>query len=109
MGGNRQLARSTSPYDPAVVGVYSTQPGFVGGVNVDGDNEGKVPLAIVGIVPCKVSAENGPIGVGNLLTTSHTAGHAMKATNVPAGTVVGKALGELRRGTGVIDILVMLR
>ena len=109
MGGNGKLARSTSPYDPAIVGVYSTQPGFVGGVNSDGDNEGKVPLAIVGIVPCKVSAENGPIAVGNLLTTSRTAGHAMKATNAPAGTVVGKALGELHRGTGVIDILVMLR
>ena len=32
MGGNGKLARSTSPYDPAIVGVYSTQPGFVGGV-----------------------------------------------------------------------------
>jgi hypothetical protein len=109
MGANGQLARSTSPYDPAVVGVYSTQPGFVGGANPDGKDEGKVPLAIVGIVPCKVSAENGPIGVGDLLTTSRTAGHAMKATNAPAGTVVGKALGELREGNGVIEILVMLR
>lgn len=109
MGTNGELARSTLPNDPAVVGVYSTQPGFVGGVAGDGQSEGQAPLAIVGIVPCKVSAENGPIAVGNLLTTSRTAGHAMKAANAPAGTVVGKALGELSEGTGVIDILVMLR
>ena len=109
MGANGELIRSTSPYDPAVVGVYSTQPGFVGGADIDGNSASKVPLAIVGIVPCKVSAENGPITVGNLLTTSRAAGHAMKATNAPAGTVVGKALGELSEGTGIIEILVMLR
>jgi hypothetical protein len=109
MGADGKLARSASPYDPAVVGVYSTEPGFVGGADLDGKTEGKAPVAIAGIVPCKVSAENGPIAVGTLLTTSHTAGHAMKAVNAPPGTVVGKALGELREGAGVIDILVMLR
>ena len=91
MGPDGQLTRSTSAYDPAVVGVYSTDPGFVGGVTIDEDHRGKAPLAIVGIVPCKVSDENGPIAVGSLLTTSRTAGYAMKATNAPAGTIVGKA------------------
>ncbi len=41
----------------------------------------EIPLAIVGIVPCKVSAENGPIEVGDLLVTSATPAHAMKGTD----------------------------
>jgi len=31
--------------------------------------DSEVPLAVVGIVLCKVTAENGPIGVGDLLVT----------------------------------------
>ncbi len=106
-----KLARSTSPYETSVVGVYSTKPGFVAGA---GDESaplaGKVPLAVVGIVPVKVSAENGPIRPGDLLVASSTPGHAMKAgPNPPAGTVIGKALEGLEEGNGVIQMLVMLR
>jgi len=37
-------------------------------------------------------------------------GHAMRAgENPPQGTVLGKALGELSEGTGVIYVLVMLQ
>lgn len=110
IGPDGKLVRSTEPYQPTVVGVYSTQPGFVGGSEQDGDTTGKVPLAIVGIVPVKASAENGPIRPGDLLVASSTPGHAMKAgPNPPAGTVIGKALEGLEEGTGVIRMLVMLR
>ncbi len=109
MGASGQLTHTTSPYDPAVVGVYSTEPGFVGGANSDHDSSDKIPLAIVGIVPCKVSAENGPIRVGDLLSTSSTAGYAMRASNAAAGTVFAKALGELHEDSGVISVLVMLQ
>jgi hypothetical protein len=71
--------------------------------------ENELPVAITGIVPCKVSAENGPIHRGDLLTTSATPGHAMKATELKLGTILGKALSELDSGTGVIDILVVLQ
>jgi hypothetical protein len=77
---------------------------------VEGDLPDRVPLAIVGIVPVKVSAENGSILPGDLLVTSSTPGHAMKAgPNPPVGTVIGKALGTLAEGKGVIQMLVTLQ
>ena len=54
----------------------------------------EVPVAMVGIVPCKVSAENGAIKVGDLLVTSSTPGHAMRDASPAVGTVVGKRLAE---------------
>jgi hypothetical protein len=69
-----------------------------------------IPVAIVGIVPCKVSAENGAIHRGDLLITASMPGHAMRAgTNPAQGTVLGKALGELKDGTGMIQVLVTLQ
>jgi hypothetical protein len=110
IGPDAQLTRSTDPYQASVAGVYSTQPGFVGGASDDADLTGKVSLAIIGVVPAKASAENGDIRPGDLLVTASTPGHAMRAgSNPPQGTVLGKALGELEGGTGVIDILVTLQ
>ena len=135
VGPDGQLARSNQAYQPTVVGVYSTKPGFVGGVAEDaGGNEvklrqgaevmvrekgeakteltanGKVPLAIAGIVPVKASAENGAITPGALLVASDTPGHCMLAgKDPPIGTVLGKALEGLDQGTGIILMLVMLQ
>ena len=109
IGPDGKLARSSEAYSTAVAGVYSTRPGFVGGVGDEGDATGKVPLAIVGIVPVKASAENGTICPGDLLTTSGTPGHAMKATEMRLGTVIGKALELLETGTGTIKMLVTLQ
>ena len=71
----------------------------------------EVPLAVVGIVPCKVTTENGAIQAGDLLVTSSTAGHAMKGTDRSKmlGAVVGKALEPLLEGKGVIQVLVTLQ
>jgi thiamine monophosphate kinase len=96
-----------------VAGIYSTQPGFVGRLHPADAETGKteVPMAMVGRVPTKVSAENGPIKVGDLLVTSSTLGYAMKATDRSQmlGAVVGKALAPLDSGTGVILVLVTLQ
>jgi hypothetical protein len=93
-----------------VAGVYSTQPGFVGGQPVEGEAPGTIPLAMVGVVPVKASAENGSIRPGDLLVTSSIPGHAMKAgPNPPQGTVIGKALGRLDKGTGIIKMLAVLQ
>ena len=43
-------------------------------------------LALVGIVPCKVTSENGSIRPGDLLVTSSTAGFAMRGTDAARGT-----------------------
>ena len=72
---------------------------------------GKLPLAMIGIVPCKVSAENGAISRGDLLVTSSTAAHAMKGTDMTrmTGAIVGKALEPLASGTGTIVVAVTLQ
>jgi hypothetical protein len=75
-----------------------------------------VPVAVVGIVPTKVTAENGAIRAGDLLTTAGTPGHAMRASAVtvhgialyPTGAILGKALEGLEAGAGVIRVLVTL-
>jgi hypothetical protein len=103
-GTSHSVKKCSKPYDTAVAGVISTNPTImVGGLVKQG-----TPLALTGIVPCKVSTENGPIQAGDLLTTSSTAGHAMKATDRRTGTVIGKAIESLSSGTGVIQVLVML-
>lgn len=75
------------------------------------------PLSIVGIVPVKVSGENGAIMPGDLLTTSSLPGHAMKASQVEVGgislfrpgTIIGKALESFDGETGVISVLISLQ
>jgi hypothetical protein len=110
MGVDGELALSSQAYQSSVVGVYSTKPGFVGGAEDGADLAGKVPLAVVGVVPVKATTENGPIQPGDLLVASSTPGHAMKAgPEPPVGTVIGKALGALGSGTGVIQMLVTLQ
>ena len=117
IGAKGRLERSAAPYQTSVAGIYSTQPGFLGGSAEDGQTADRVPLAIIGIVPVKVVAENGPIHTGDLLTTSSTPGHAMKASPrvvdgvslYPTGTIIGKALGALESGTGAIRMLVTLQ
>ncbi len=111
IGIDGKLLRSTQANDENVVGVYSTAPGFCGGRPVNGETPGKIPLAIVGIVPVKVSAENGAIRPGNLLVASTRAGHAMRANPNPAtGTTIGKALEKFDGpATGTIKVLVNLK
>jgi hypothetical protein len=110
IGPDGSLARSDESCDTTVAGVYSTAPGFLGGSDEDGANPGKAPLAVVGVVPVKASAEGGSIAPGDLLVSSSTPGHAMKAGAHPAvGTVIGKALEGLAGDRGVISMLVMLR
>ena len=103
---------SSEPYSRLVAGIYSTKPGYVGR-RQKGDPKlaAEIPMAMVGIVPTKVTAENGPIGAGDLLVTSSRAGYAMKGTDSSKvmGAVVGKAMGSLASGTGVIEVLVSLQ
>jgi hypothetical protein len=65
----------------------------------------------------KVDASFGAIKPGDVLTTSTTPGHAMKAAPVVVsgieiyrpGTILGKALEPLAQGTGVIKVFVSMR
>jgi hypothetical protein len=118
---DRSVVRSSAPRSRLVIGVYSTEPGFVGSERDWEDGEtsldrsdmaltyDEVPVAVVGIVPVKASAENGPIRRGDLLVSSSTPGHVMRDDDPRAGTVVGKALGELEDQHGRIRMLVSLQ
>jgi hypothetical protein len=65
----------------------------------------------------KVDATTGPIHPGDLLTTSASTGRAMKAAKLSVqgvdfyapGTIIGKALGGLEEGTGIIPVFVSSR
>ena len=112
-GAGRRLALSRTAYSTLVAGIYSTKPGMLATPHhIDDDRvKSEVPLAIVGIVPCKVTAENGPIREGDLLVASSRPGYAMRGTDRRRmlGAVVGKALAPLAKGTGVIEVLVTLQ
>jgi hypothetical protein len=96
---NRRLALSQQSYSTLVAGIYSTKPGMLGTTRKVDESapQNEVPLAVVGIVPCKATAENGSIQIGDLLVTSSIPGHAMKGTDRSRmlGAVVGKALEPL--------------
>ena len=102
---------AATPNSTAVAGVISTQPGAsLGAVDPAAAENAGPQLALVGNVPVKVCAENGAIRPGDLLVASSTPGHAMRAPANPApGTVIGKALGNLANGAGIIQMLAMLR
>jgi hypothetical protein len=75
--------------------------------HTDGDH----PVALTGRVWCKVDATFGAVKPGDLLTTSSTAGHAMKASDSGrrAGAVIGKAMTSLEDGRGLVLVLVNLQ
>jgi len=107
---DRVVELSTEAYSTAVIGVYSTKPALLAGAPDTDDPLKGIPVAVVGIVSCKVSAENGPIQRGDLLVTASKSGYAMRAgANPPQGTVLGKAMQALESGTGTILILVTLQ
>ena len=109
----KMFGKNVWAYDRRVVGVISGAGEFKPGLVLD-----KKPLSnirksvsLMGKVYCKVDSQFSPIEVGDLLTTSSTDGHAMKA-NDPSrafGAVIGKALGPLKTGKGLIPILIALQ
>jgi hypothetical protein len=74
--------------------------------------DGEMPVASIGRVWCYVDADaGGPVEAGDLLTTSNTPGHAMKASDNSAanGALLGKAMSALESGRGMVFVLVSLQ
>lgn len=94
--GRYRLATAAS--DAAVVGVVAGEPGVL-----------LAPVALTGTVLVRADAGYGAIRIGDLLTTSATKGHAMRAADILPGTILGKALEPLDAGRGLIRVLVMMR
>jgi hypothetical protein len=107
--------KSSSPYSRRVAGIISTSPGVILGNKTDSTadawDDNRPILAIAGRVPVRVSTENGPIEVGDLLVSSSMPGVAMKGSEPDRciGAVVGKALESFTGSTGEIVAQVTLR
>jgi len=113
IGDDGRLRPCTESYDRRVAGVISGAGGYSAGVTLDKRRgaAGRRPVALMGKVFTQVDATYGPIAVGDILTTSQTPGHAMRATD-PArafGAVLGKALRPLPEGRGLLPTLVALQ
>ena len=106
------LRQSSEAYDTKVAGVISGAGTYRPGIVLDKQpgSSGRLSVALIGKVFCKVDSGHGPMAVGDLLTTSPTAGHAMKANDptLAFGAVLGKALKPWNGGRGLIPILVTL-
>ncbi len=104
---------STRAYDTSVAGVVSAKPGVLLGEG----GAGKVMVATTGRVRVKVDATKAPIRVGDLLVTSDKEGIAMRSQPLDLGgtpihrpgTLIGKALEPLDKGTGEILVLLSLQ
>lgn len=108
----RTLRKSAEAYSTRILGVYATKPGvLLSDLSIDADHGSRVPAGVVGVIPRKVTTENGVIRPGDLLVAASTPGHAMKAgERAPAGSVIGKALDSFNgAGTGLIDVFVNVR
>jgi hypothetical protein len=112
IGREGALQQSRDAYDTRVAGVISGAGAYRPAIVLDQQpsREHRVPIALMGKVYCKVDAQYGAIEAGDRLTTSPTAGHAMKVTDPTrgVGATIGKALLPMDEGTGLLPILVAL-
>ena len=105
--GGPDVIKSSGPYEANILGVIASDPAITlrlyssDGVALLANPK---PVALAGRVPVNVTNENGPIQVGDYITSSSTPGHGMKATE--AGPVIGMALENLDEATGQVLIKV---
>lgn len=112
-GGSGALQPCDRQYDPSVAGIVSGANGIRSGLRLqqEGRFEGGPDVALSGRVYALCDASYGPVHPGDLLTTSATRGHAMRAadTSRSHGAVLGKAMTGLETGTGFVLVLVALQ
>jgi Collagen triple helix repeat (20 copies) len=110
-----QLRVALSAYDKTVAGIISGANGIQPGITLRQAGtvaDGQLPVASIGRVWCWCDADQGgPITAGDLLTTSDTPGHAMRAADASSasGATIGKAMSSLEHGRGLVLVLVSLK
>lgn len=103
-----KVTKSSSPYQKGIVGVFSDRGGFILDKTMH-INDSRIVVGLIGLVKCRVTNENGAIVPGDLLTSSSTAGVAMKATPTTFSeysACIGKAREASNKVIDVIEILV---
>jgi hypothetical protein len=108
-----RLKLSTSAYDHKVAGIVSGAGGVQPGISMIQTEklEGGRNVALSGRVFALVDATKNPVRPGDLLTTSDTPGHAMKAASpaLAQGAILGKAMTPLAGERGLVLVLVSLQ
>jgi hypothetical protein len=108
-----RLKLSDRAYDTRVAGIVSGANGINAGIALhqDGVIDGGQNVALSGRVYVQADASFGGIKPGDLLTTSQTPGHAMKVSDhgKAQGAILGKAMSDLKEGTGMVLVLVTLQ
>ena len=97
-GGAKEVEACAHENDHRVAGVISTDPAYM----MNSNGEGQY-VALTGRVPCKVV---GPVAKGDLLVSSEVEGHAKANNDAQPGRIIGKAVGSIDSGEGVIEVLV---
>lgn len=108
------LTVCTTAYDRKAVGIISGAGGIEPGMQLGTGSDtfsGEHPVALTGRVYCYADATFAPIEAGDLLTTSNTPGHAMKAVDLTRaqGAIIGKAMEPLEKGKGLVLVFVTLQ
>ncbi|NCQ16641.1 hypothetical protein GW814_03275, partial [Candidatus Falkowbacteria bacterium] len=99
------VKRCTRGHDNNVMGIISSNPSIIGNApNQASASANYVVVGMLGQIDALVSAENGPINIGDSLTSaSSTPGYAMKADG--GDSTVAVALEPLSAGKGKIKVL----
>ena len=97
-GGEKEICACETEADHRVAGVISTDPAYM----MNAGSEGQY-VALTGRVPCKVV---GPVVKGDLLVSAGVKGHAKADNDAKPGRIIGKAVGSLDAGEGIIEVLV---
>jgi len=108
-----KLKMSDRSYDNRVAGIISGANGVNPGIMLkqEGILEGTQNVALTGRVYALADASASSIKPGDLLTTSGTPGHCMKAADRDQshGAIIGKAMTGLKEGKGHVLVLVNLQ
>lgn len=107
-----KFAIARGAYNRRVAGVISGANNLSAGMVLAGSStKDSKPVALSGRAWVYCDATRNPIKPGDLLTTSTTPGHAMKARNYAKaqGAIIGKAMTALEGGRGLVLVLVSLQ
>jgi len=108
-----RLKLSDRAYDTRVAGIVSGANGINPGLALrqTGALDRGQNVALTGRVYALADASDAPIRPGDLLTSSETPGHVMKASDGERshGAIIGKAMSSLREGRGTVLVLINLQ
>ena len=119
-----KIEKVSTPFSSMAIGVYSTAPQMVMGNTDEARDRNDPPVALIGRVPVKISTENGPVEIGDLIVSSSKPGYGMACRlkeldlSLPEderwqiladnekcrNAAIGKALENLESGEGQIEV-----